>query len=225
MAKVEVSHTERQGKNIPGNKWEFSERNDFLTPTLYPRSIDSYEQMTDALRDFIFGLNTLTQPGWRFQALLVRNDGEITGNYNDLVAVYTNPLKINKSHISPPLEDFIQPQFLAFGMLDGDLQAQAIEPFLVDTNCIPALPYADYNEIAVQERKRFWRKKQTTSVYQTGVAYVRCGLRTLDEEMKIIDEVASTFGEYLENVPVLLLNKAEREQLEQKRTPYPKKLF
>lgn len=206
-----------QGKDAPvGFRWSHTEGNRYLTPTRFPLEITDFHDMTAKMIALVLGLENAVQPSWRFQSVL-------TNNTDTIATIYTNPLRSRLTVDIPPIADFIRPQFLSEHRFAGGLNKEWLEPYLAETDFVP-IAHAYYNDITIEKRTGLLRRKHPHAVYQSGVAYIRVGLLTRDENINLILEMIA-FGEATEHPPTVQGSRRDLDKAKAQRPYSPRKLF
>ena len=199
-----------------GFEWSHRERNRYLTPTRFPLEIADFHDMTASMMALVLGLENAKQPDWKFQSLL-------TNNTDAIVAIYTNPLRSKLTDDTPPITDFVCPQFLNEHGMPGNLYGQMLKPYLTQTDYEPTA-YAGYNDITIERKAGLLRRKRPHAVYQSGVAYIDVGLITRDEYINIIRDMIA-LGEAMQSPLMVEGSRKDLEEAKAQRPYLPKKLF
>lgn len=188
---------------LTGNIWVPDGRNISTGPGNFSNRHLTYPQeFTQAMQELAYGLQIHFKDGWEIAAVL--------GSPPDIALIYTHPLHDKLTANRP--DHFLKPETesVRISPFDGSLvlPGSLVNPLLKETNFERQKSSADYNQVRIKGKPRYWPFKNTPDekFFQNGVVFVHLGLESIDE---IIARKESTLEERNE-----VLKEIQRQILE-----------
>lgn len=205
----------------PGNRWEFSDRNRWLTPRIYPQEYRDLSQTSDAVQRLVRGVQErFIQDGWDFTSVM--------GSGRSFAIVFANPLRFATTP-QCPLPDFLRPEAMVqkpwlVGENTWQLPTEPVNELLEGTNLYAYNSHGAYNHYELEGQEGlFVKKPKTLRYYQSGIAYVHANLHTVQDEIwRAEDDIEELRQEFEAKIQPL---QAHRERMSGIQTPNPARFF